>query len=68
MEKEIVKALIEQYKHDEFGMVDIELTKDRVLGIDFTNNSIVYKESYLCVEGDGVAAKIDYRIIESVVV
>ena len=68
MEKEIVKALIEQYKNDEFGIVDIELTKDRVLGIDVTNNSIVYKESHLCVEGDGVAATIDYRIIESVVV
>ncbi len=44
MDKEIVKALIEQYKHDEFGIVDIELTKDRVLDIDVTNNSIVYKE------------------------
>ena len=59
MKKEIVKALIEQYKNDDF---------DRVVGIDVTNNSIVYKESYLCVEGDGVAATIDYRIIESVVV
>lgn len=68
MDKEIVKALIEQYKHDEFGIVDIELTKDRVLDIDVTNNSIVYKESYLFVEGDGVAVAIDYRIIESVVV
>lgn len=68
MEKEIVKALIEQYKQDEFGIVDIELTKDRVLGIDVTNNSIVYKESCLCIEGDGVVATIDYRIIESVVV
>lgn len=27
MDKEIVKALIEQYKHDEFGIVDIELTR-----------------------------------------
>ena len=68
MKKEIVKALIEQYKNDDFDRVDIELTKDRGVGIDVTNNSIVYKESYLCVEGDGVAATIDYRIIESVVV
>ena len=68
MKKEIVKALIEQYKHDDFDRVDIELTKDRVVGIDVTKNSIVYKESYLGVEGDGVAATIDFRIIESVVV
>lgn len=66
--KKNVQNLINHYMNDGFDIVDIELTNYRTIGINFTNNSVIYKENCLCVEGNGVSASIEYKVIKSVVI
>lgn len=68
MQKENIQDMINQYKHDGFDIVDIELTNDRTIGINFNSNEIFYTEDELLISGNGISATIDYDVIQSIVI
>ncbi|WP_195966771.1 hypothetical protein [Clostridium sp. 1001283B150210_160208_E6] len=68
MQKENIQDLINQYKHDGFDIVDIELTNNRTIGINFNSNEIFYTEDKLLILGDGISATIDYSVIQGIVI
>lgn len=68
MEKEDFKELLERYIADGFTCVDLELTDDRTISLDYERDEIWFNEGHFWFGGNGVSTVVDYRFITGIAI
>lgn len=68
MNRKDFKELLERYIEDGFTYVDLELTDNRTISLDYERDKICFNEGHFWFGSNGVGTSIDYRVIKSVAI
>ncbi len=68
MNREAFKELLEKYIEDRFTCVDLKLTDNRTILLDYERDKICFNEGHFWFGGNGVSTVVDYRVITEIAI